>query len=67
MKFDLIGMIFNSRGRKYFEGAIVDDNGKALGAIETLDYLIMEYAKVRNGGTSEAVVIPKQFDVEKNG
>ena len=58
MKIDLIGMILNNAGRRCFEGAIIDDNGKQLNAVHALDYMIMEYAKVRNGGESNTVVVP---------
>lgn len=57
MKVDLIGMIFNTGAQRYFEGFVTDDDGKELNAHESLDILIMEYAKVKNGGTSELVVV----------
>jgi hypothetical protein len=60
MKIDLIGMILNNAGRRCFDGAIIDDNGKQLDAIESLDYMIMEYAKVRNGGESSTVAVSQR-------
>jgi hypothetical protein len=59
MKIDLIGMILNNAGRRCFEGAIIDDNGNQLDAAHSLDHMIMEYAKVRNGGESTTVVVSK--------
>lgn len=61
MKIDLIGMILNNSRRGSFDGAILDDNGKELDALHSLDYMIMEYAKVRNGGESQAVAVPRQL------
>ncbi len=57
MKIDLIGMILNNAGRRCFEGAMIDDVGNPLDAANSLDLLIMEYAKVRQGGESSAVVL----------
>jgi hypothetical protein len=59
MKIDLIGMILNNAGRRCFDGAIIDDNGKQLDAAHSLDYMIMEYAKVRNGGESSTVAVSR--------
>lgn len=59
MKIDLIGMILNNAGRRCFEGAILDDSGKPMDAIHSLDAMIMEYAKVRNGGESSVVAVSK--------
>lgn len=59
MKIDLIGMILNNAGRRCFDGAIIDDEGKQLDAAHSLDYMIMEYAKVRNGGESSTVVVSR--------
>ena len=59
MKIDLIGMILNNAGRHCFEGVIIEDNGKELDAAHSLDYMIMEYAKVRNGGESSTVRVSK--------
>jgi hypothetical protein len=56
MKIDLISMILNNAGRRCFDGAIINDEGKQLDAAHSLDYMIMEYAKVRNGGESSTVV-----------
>lgn len=62
MKIDLIGMILNNAGRRCFDGAIIDDNGKLLDAAHSLDVMIMEYAKVKNGGKSDVVVVSKYVD-----
>ncbi len=62
MKVDLIGMILNRAGRSSFDGVIVDDSGKELDAVQSLDYMILEYAKVRNGGVSSTVSIPNSID-----
>lgn len=59
MKINLIGMILNNAGRKCFDGAIIDENGKQLDAEHSLDYMIMEYAKVKNGGESSTVAVSK--------
>jgi hypothetical protein len=48
-------MILNNAGRHCFEGVVLDDNGKPMRAADSLHYMIMEYAKVFNGGTSETV------------
>lgn len=62
MKIDLIGMILNNAGRRCFDGAIIDTKtGKALDAAHSLDHMIMEYAKVRNGGESSTVVVSRVF------
>ncbi len=63
MKINLIGMILSSADRGWFDGIIINDEGKELNAIESLDHMIMEYAKVRNGGTSAVVTIPSEFEV----
>lgn len=60
MKINLIGMILNNAGRRCFDGAILDDNGKPLDAVHSLDYMIMEYAKVRLGGESSTVTISRE-------
>jgi len=60
MKIDLIGMILNTAGRRHFDGLISND-GKPLDAIACLDYMIMEYAKVRKGGESSTIVVPRQI------
>lgn len=65
MKIDLIGMILNNSGRRCFDGAIIDDNGKKLDAAHSLDYMIMEYAKVRNGGESSTVAVSKYVTDKK--
>ena len=58
MKIDLIGMILNTAGSSHFDGVIIGNCGKELDAVHSLDFMIMEYAKVRNGGTSSSVAIP---------
>lgn len=55
MKINLIGMILNHAGRRCFHGVILDDNGKPMPAADSLHHMIMEYAKVVNGGTSVVV------------
>ncbi len=57
MKIDLLGMILNNTKRGLFDGVIVDDQGRELDAAHSLDHLIMEYAKVKNGGTSSTVAV----------
>jgi hypothetical protein len=57
MKIDLIGMIFNTAGREYFDGLVIDDGGNELGAEASLHTMIMEYAKVVNGGESNIIVV----------
>lgn len=59
MKIDLLGMILNNTKRGLFDGVIVDDSGRELDAAHSLDHLIMEYAKVTNGGTSNTVAVRK--------
>lgn len=59
MKIDLIGMVLNNVDRGLFDGLIIDDDGRELDAAQSLDALIMEYAKVKNGGTSDLVVVPR--------
>lgn len=61
MKIDLIGMILNNARPRSFDGAIIDDNGNELDAVHSLDYMIMEYARVKNGGSSNTVVV-RQLD-----
>lgn len=61
MKIDLIGMILNKSRRGSFDGAILDDDGNEMDALHSLDHMIMEYAKVRNGGESSTVAVPKQL------
>jgi len=58
MKINLIGMIIAHAGREPFEGIVIDDDGNELDAAHVLDTLILEYAKVRNGGSSDLVVVP---------
>jgi hypothetical protein len=56
MKVNLIGMILNHAGRQWFDGLVVDDDGRSMPAADSLHALIMEYAKVVNGGKSDLVV-----------
>lgn len=60
MKINLIGMILNNAGRRCFDGALLDDEGKPMPAADSLHTLIMEYAKVINGGTSDVVTISRE-------
>jgi hypothetical protein len=60
MKINLIGMILNNAGRRAFDGAILGDDGKPLPAADSLHFMIMEYAKVINGGTSEVVATSRE-------
>ena len=56
MKVNLIGMILNNVGRQWFDGLVVDDDGRSMPAADSLHALIMEYAKVVHGGSSDLVV-----------
>ncbi len=58
MKIDIIGMILAHTNKGLFDGIIIDDDGRELDAVNSLDRMIMEYAKVRNGGQSSVVVTP---------
>jgi len=60
MKINLIGMILNNGGRRVYEGSILDDDGKPMSAADSLDAMIMDYAKVRNGGQSEIVTLSRE-------
>jgi hypothetical protein len=60
MKINLIGMILNNAGRSSFDRTILDDNGKPLSAADSLHTMIMEYAKVINGGTSDLVTVSRE-------
>lgn len=60
MKINLIGMILNNAGRRCFDGALLDDEGKPMPAADSLHTLIMEYAKVANGGTSDVVTTSRE-------
>jgi len=60
MKINLLGMILNNAGRRCFDGAILDNNGKPMPAADSLHFMIMEYAKVFQGGTSDVVTISKE-------
>jgi hypothetical protein len=57
VKIDFVGMVMGRFGREFFDGMIIDDDGQKLDAVRSLDHLVMEYVKVRNGGTSDLVVI----------
>lgn len=67
MKINLIGMILNNAGRACFNGALLDDNGKPMPAADSLHTLIMEYAKVINGGTSDVVAVSREVLVTRRG
>jgi hypothetical protein len=60
MKIDLIGMFLNSSRKNAFAGALLDDQGDEMDEVKSLDTLIIEYAKVRNGGQSDVVVVTKR-------
>lgn len=60
MKINLIGMILNCAGRDAFDGAIVDGAGRPMPAADALHLMIMEYAKVINGGTSDLVAVSQE-------
>lgn len=60
MKVNVIGMILNNAGRACFDGFVIDDDGKHLPAADSLHTLMMEYAKVMNGGTSDLVVASRE-------
>ena len=55
MKINLIGMILNNCGRRCFDGALLDESGKPMSAADSLHHMILEYAKVAHGGTSDVV------------
>ena len=67
MKINLIGMILNNAGRRCFDGALLDDNGKPMPAADSLHTLIMEYAKVVNGGKSDLVVASREVLIGATG
>lgn len=67
MKINLIGMILNNAGRACFDGALLDGNGKPMPAADSLHTLIMEYAKVINGGTSDVVAVSREVLVTRRG
>lgn len=60
MKINLIGMILNNAGRRSFDGVILDDIGKPMPAADSLHHMIMEYANVVNGGTSDIVTASRE-------
>lgn len=63
MKINVIGMILNNAGRRCFEGALLDDAGKPMSAADSLHTLIMEYAKVVNGGKSDLAVVSREVNL----
>lgn len=64
MKINLIGMILNNCGRKCFDGAILGEDGNPLSAADSLDHMIMEYAKLRNGGESTTTSLSREVTVK---
>lgn len=40
---------------------LLSENGQDLDEEEALHYMIMEYAKVMNGGSSDVVAVPVRF------
>lgn len=60
MKINLIGMILNNCGRYRFDHALLDDNGNPMTAADSLHTMIMEYAKVVNGGESNVVTTSRE-------
>jgi len=60
MKINVIGMVLNNAGRRCFDGAVLDDNGKPMAAADSLHHLLMEYAKVMNGGASDLVAASRE-------
>jgi hypothetical protein len=60
MKINLIGMILNNCGRYSFEGALTDEFGNQMSAADSLHHMILEYAKVANGGTSDVVTASRE-------
>ena len=65
MKINLIGMILNNAGRAAFDGAILDDAGKPMSAADSLHCMILEYAKVATGGTSDLVTASREVTPQK--
>lgn len=65
MKINLIGMILNNAGWECFDGFILSDDGTPLSAADSLHYMIMEYAKVYNGGTSTTVALSHEVNGQK--
>lgn len=60
MKINLIGMILNNCGRHCFDGALFDDSGKPMSAADSLHNMILEYAKLVSGGTSDVVTTSRE-------
>jgi hypothetical protein len=65
MKINLIGMILNNVGRASFERLVDGVDGKPMAAADSLHTLILEYAKVANGGQSELVTTSREVSVGK--
>lgn len=57
MKIDLIGMILNNCKKGAFHGALLKEDGTEMSEVESLDTMIMEYAKVKNGEESSCVAV----------
>jgi hypothetical protein len=66
LKINVIGMILNNAGRRCFEGALLDDAGRPMSAADSLHTLMLEYAKVANGGTSSVVVASREVSAALN-
>lgn len=45
MKINVIGMILNNAGRRSFDGAVLDDDGKPMSAADSLHTLMKAYAR----------------------
>jgi len=60
VKVNVIRMILNNAGHRCFEGAVLDVSGKPMSAADSLHTLIMEYAKVINGGMSDLVATSRE-------
>jgi hypothetical protein len=55
MKINLLDMILHLTGTNRWDGIIEDDDGNPLDGANSLDRLMLEYAKVRAGGQSDIV------------
>lgn len=60
MKVNVIEMILSNAGRSCFEGLLIDDAGNPMSAADSLHTLMVEYAKVVNGGTSNLAVSSRE-------
>ena len=60
MKVNLIGMILNNGGWRLFDGLVVGGDGKPLSAADSIHMLMIEYAKVVGGGTSDLVASSRE-------